>query len=28
MLRYEELLADQPPEFDYPEIDDRAAAGL
>src|SRR5919202_1881454 len=27
-LRYEELLADQPAEFDYPEVDDRAAAGL
>ena len=27
-IRYEELLADQPAEFDYPEIDDRAAAGL
>ena len=27
-LRYEELLADQPESFDYPELDDRAAAGL
>ena len=27
-LNYEELLADQPAEFDYPEIDDRSAAGL
>jgi fatty-acyl-CoA synthase len=27
-LRYEELLAEQPEEFDYPELDDRAAAGL
>ena len=27
-IRYEELLADQPAGFDYPEIDDRAAAGL
>src|SRR3954466_6586257 len=25
---YEELLASQPGEFDYPELDDRAAAGL
>jgi fatty-acyl-CoA synthase len=28
VLRYEELLAEQPEEFDYPELDDRAAAGL
>jgi acyl-CoA synthetase (AMP-forming)/AMP-acid ligase II len=28
VLRYEELLADQPASFDYPEIDDRSAAGL
>jgi fatty-acyl-CoA synthase len=28
VLRYEELLAEQPEGFDYPEIDDRAAAGL
>jgi fatty-acyl-CoA synthase len=28
VLRYEELLADQPDSFDYPEIDDRSAAGL
>jgi fatty-acyl-CoA synthase len=29
VIRYEELLADQPGEpFDWPEIDDRAAAGL
>jgi fatty-acyl-CoA synthase len=27
-IRYEELLAEQPAGFDYPEIDDRAAAGL
>src|SRR5439155_2258084 len=27
-LDYEELLAEQPPDFDYPEIDDRTAAGL
>ena len=27
-IRYEELLAEQPDGFDYPEIDDRAAAGL
>jgi fatty-acyl-CoA synthase len=27
-LRYEELIADQPDSFDYPEIEDRAAAGL
>jgi len=27
-LRYEELLAEQPEGFDYPELDDRAAAGL
>jgi fatty-acyl-CoA synthase len=27
-LRYEQLLADQEPEFDYPEIDERQAAGL
>jgi fatty-acyl-CoA synthase len=27
-LRYEELIADQPAGFDYPELDDRAAAGL
>src|SRR3954469_4337713 len=27
-LDYEELLADQPPEFDYPELDDHQAAGL
>ena len=28
VLRYEELLAEQSDGFDYPEIDDRAAAGL
>jgi fatty-acyl-CoA synthase len=28
VIRYEELLADQPGSFDYPEIDDRSAAGL
>src|SRR5215212_5784167 len=28
VIRYEELLADQPETFDYPEIDDHAAAGL
>ena len=28
VVRYEELLARQPGGFDYPEIDDRAAAGL
>jgi fatty-acyl-CoA synthase len=28
VLNYEELLSDQPAEFDYPEIDDRSAAGL
>jgi fatty-acyl-CoA synthase len=28
VLRYEELLAEQDGGFDYPEIDDRAAAGL
>jgi fatty-acyl-CoA synthase len=28
VLRYEELLAEQPEGFDYPELDDRAAAGL
>jgi fatty-acyl-CoA synthase len=28
VIRYEELIADQPDSFDYPEIDDRAAAGL
>jgi len=28
VIRYEELLADQKPGFDYPELDDRAAAGL
>src|SRR3954467_4067536 len=27
-LSYEELIADQPESFDYPEIDDRSAAGL
>jgi fatty-acyl-CoA synthase len=27
-IRYEELLADQPASFDWPELDDRAAAGL
>src|SRR3954466_12780938 len=27
-IDYEELLADEPAEFDYPEIDDHAAAGL
>src|SRR3954470_7988630 len=27
-LRYEELLAEQEPEFDYPELDERQAAGL
>jgi fatty-acyl-CoA synthase len=27
-LRYEELLADQKPGYDYPELDDRQAAGL
>src|SRR2546422_580483 len=27
-LRYEELLADQEPGYDYPELDDRQAAGL
>ena len=27
-LSYEELLAEQPDEFDYPELDDRVAAGL
>ncbi|MEA2388381.1 MAG: hypothetical protein QOG41_1154 [Thermoleophilaceae bacterium] len=27
-IRYEELIADQPASFDYPELDDRAAAGL
>ena len=27
-LRYEELLAEQEPTFDYPEIDERQAAGL
>ncbi len=27
-LLYEELLAEQEPEFDYPEIDERQAAGL
>ncbi len=27
-LRYEELLAEQEPGFDYPELDDRQAAGL
>jgi fatty-acyl-CoA synthase len=27
-LSYEALLAEQPAEFDYPELDDRAAAGL
>ena len=27
-LRYEELLAEQPAGFDYPELDDRSAAGL
>ncbi|HEX2015811.1 MAG TPA: long-chain fatty acid--CoA ligase [Solirubrobacteraceae bacterium] len=28
VIRYEELLADQKPGFDYPELDDRQAAGL
>jgi fatty-acyl-CoA synthase len=28
VLRYEELIADQPDSFDYPEIEDRQAAGL
>ena len=28
VLRYEELLAQQDEGFDYPELDDRAAAGL
>src|SRR5256714_9960721 len=28
VLRYEELIAEQPDGFDYPELDDRAAAGL
>ncbi|HYH58958.1 MAG TPA: long-chain fatty acid--CoA ligase [Thermoleophilaceae bacterium] len=28
VLRYEELLAEAPEAFDYPELDDRAAAGL
>jgi fatty-acyl-CoA synthase len=27
-LSYEELLAEQEPEFEYPELDDRSAAGL
>jgi fatty-acyl-CoA synthase len=27
-LRYEELLAEQKPEFDYPQLDERQAAGL
>ena len=27
-VRYEELIAEQPEGYDYPEIDDRAAAGL
>src|SRR4051812_15414457 len=27
-IRYEELIADQPASFDYPELDDRMAAGL
>jgi fatty-acyl-CoA synthase len=27
-IRYEDLIADQPASFDYPELDDRAAAGL
>jgi fatty-acyl-CoA synthase len=27
-IRYEELLAEQPDSFDYPDIDDRSAAGL
>src|SRR4051794_25934977 len=27
-LRYEELLAEQEPEFDYPELDEHQAAGL
>ena len=27
-IRYEELIADQPSEFDYPSLDDRMAAGL
>ncbi len=28
VIRYEELLADQAPGYDYPELDDRMAAGL
>src|SRR6184192_1246289 len=28
VIRYEELIADQPASFDYPDLDDRAAAGL
>jgi fatty-acyl-CoA synthase len=28
VLSYEELLADQPTSFDYPQLDDRSAAGL
>jgi fatty-acyl-CoA synthase len=28
VIRYEDLIADQPESFDYPELDDRAAAGL
>jgi acyl-CoA synthetase (AMP-forming)/AMP-acid ligase II len=28
VVRYEELLADQPSGYDYPELDDRSAAGL
>jgi fatty-acyl-CoA synthase len=28
VVRYEELLADQPAGYDYPELDDRMAAGL
>src|SRR5436305_5476334 len=27
-IDYEELIADEPESFDYPEVDDRAAAGL
>ncbi len=28
VIRYEELLADQPPGYDYPDLDERTAAGL
>ena len=28
VIRYEELIADQPPGYDYPELDERTAAGL